>query len=122
MAREAIQNQLGMGIVLKLLYYQLPQLLVVTLPMSVLLGTLIGIGRLSADSELVALQAAGIPFRALLRPVALLGLAGTAVGFYFIASVAPEGVYLHHLMKGELADRKRSWRMAGQVTVMRLCP
>ncbi|MFQ5718120.1 MAG: LptF/LptG family permease [Acidobacteriota bacterium] len=101
-AREALQNQLGLLVVLKLLYYQLPALLVVSLPMSILLGTLIGIGRLSADSEVIALQAAGIPFRALTRPVAGLGIVATLVGFYFVAYVAPEGAYLHHLMKRDV--------------------
>jgi LPS export ABC transporter permease LptG/LPS export ABC transporter permease LptF len=101
-AREAIQNEIALGVILKLLYYQLPQLLVVSLPMSILLGSLIGVGRLSADSEVIALQAAGIPFRRLVRPAVILGLAGALVCFYFIAFVAPQGAYAHHLMKREV--------------------
>ncbi len=101
-AREAIQNQIALGVVLRLLYYQLPNLLVVSLPMSILLGTLIGVGRLSADSELIALQAAGISVRRLVRAASLLGLGGALVCFYFIAFVAPEGAYAHHLVKREV--------------------
>ena len=101
-AREAVANHIGLSVVLKLLYFQLPQLLVVSLPMSVLLGCLIGIGRLSADSELVAIQAAGIPFRRLTLPVAAIGLVASAVCFYFIAFVAPQGSYAYHLMKRDV--------------------
>ena len=101
-AREAIQNDLSLGLVLSLLYYQLPQLLVVCVPMSVLLGILIGIGRMAADSELVALQAAGVPMRRLLLPIAGWGLFWGGICFYFIAFVAPEGAYLHHTLRREV--------------------
>lgn len=101
-AREAVANHISLGVVLKLLYFQMPQLLVVSIPMSVLLGCLIGIGRLSGDSELVAIQAAGIPFRRLTLPVAAIGLVASAVCFYFIAFVAPQGSYAFHLMKRDV--------------------
>jgi len=101
-AREAIQNHLSLTLVLQLLYYQLPQLLVVCVPMSCLLGILIGVGRMSADSELIALQAAGIPMRRLLRPIAAWGALWAGICFYFIAFVAPEGAYLHHTLRREV--------------------
>ncbi|HVA18274.1 MAG TPA: LptF/LptG family permease, partial [Candidatus Dormibacteraeota bacterium] len=40
-----------------------PPVLVFTLPMSMLVGVLIGLGRLSADSEIVALNASGVSLR-----------------------------------------------------------
>ena len=101
-AREAIQNGIPLSVILKLLYFQLPQLLVISLPMSILFGILIGVGRLSGDSEIIALQAAGIPLRRLARSAAMLGLAGTLVCFYFVAFVAPQGTYAHHLVKREV--------------------
>ena len=48
----------------------LPQALSITIPMAVLLGILIGFGRLSADREFVALQACGVSLYRLLRPIA----------------------------------------------------
>ena len=49
----------------------LPQALSLTIPMSVLLGILIGFGRLSADREFVAMQACGVSLMRLLRPILL---------------------------------------------------
>ena len=51
-----------------------PQALAVTIPMALLIGLLIGLGRLSADRETVAMQACGISIYRLLRPVLLLAM------------------------------------------------
>ena len=55
-----------------------PQALGLTIPMALLIGLLIGLGRLSADREAVALLACGVsPYR-LLRPVLLLAVVAAA--------------------------------------------
>src|SRR5262249_41925768 len=56
----------------------LPMALGVTIPMSLLLGLLIGFGRLSADREFVAMQACGVSLMRLLRPVAVLSITAWA--------------------------------------------
>ncbi len=48
-----------------------------TLPIGVLVGVLIGLGRLSADSEIVALHASGISLRRLLVPIGMVAVAAT---------------------------------------------
>lgn len=50
-------------------------------PMSVLVGSLMAFGRLSADNELTALRALGVGFHQLLRPPLL---AGVVVGFALV--------------------------------------
>jgi len=52
----------------------LPPVLGFTLPMAVLVGVLIGLGRLSADSEIVALHASGVSLRRLLLPIGVVAL------------------------------------------------
>src|SRR5579872_4603141 len=52
-----------------LVFCTLAPVFVFTVPMSVLVGVLIGLGRMSADSEIVALHASGISLRRLLRPI-----------------------------------------------------
>src|SRR6059036_3829609 len=59
----------------------LPSVLVFTLPIAVLSGTIIGLGRMGSDSELVAMRAAGISTWKMLWPVLLLGLLATAGAF-----------------------------------------
>src|SRR6201984_3947043 len=53
-----------------------PGVLTFTLPMAVLIGVLLGLGRMSADSEIIALTALGIVRRRILRPVAVLAFPG----------------------------------------------
>ncbi|MBZ5540646.1 MAG: LPS export ABC transporter permease LptF [Acidobacteriia bacterium] len=64
------------GQILTLLLCAFPGILVFTLPMAVLVGVLLGLGRMSADSELIALTALGIGRRRVLLPVAVLAAGG----------------------------------------------
>jgi len=68
LADFAVRRSAGVGEVARLVALSLPWIVVLTLPMAFLLGVLIGVGRLSADSEIVALQACGLGPWALLRP------------------------------------------------------
>jgi LPS export ABC transporter permease LptF/LPS export ABC transporter permease LptG len=69
----------------------LTPVLAFTIPMAVLVGVLIGLGRLSADSEIVALHAAGISLRRLLRPIGFVALGcslGTLVLTFWLSPAA----------------------------------
>src|SRR5271154_2972923 len=62
-----------------------------TFPIGVLVGVLIGLGRLSADSEIVALHASGISLRRLLLPigiVALIAAGGTLATTFWLSPIA----------------------------------
>src|SRR5213082_690890 len=75
---KLIEKGVQWQIVVQVLLTLLPQALGITIPMSLLLGILVGFGRLSADREFVALQACGVsPFR-LIRPVALVAVVAAA--------------------------------------------
>ncbi|MEM4408985.1 MAG: LptF/LptG family permease [Candidatus Caldarchaeum sp.] len=67
----------------------LPGIVVKTFPMSVLLGTLLGMARLSNDSEVVAVLAAGGSLYHVMRPILLFGLAVAFVTFAFGEWVVP---------------------------------
>jgi LPS export ABC transporter permease LptG len=66
-----------------------PGILVFTLPISLLIGTLVGLGRLSGDSEIVALGASGTSRLRILRPVVAVSLVVAAVLFYITFTVLP---------------------------------
>lgn len=57
--------------VVKVFSYILPAFLEVTVPMALLLGVLVALSRLSSDSEITALRAAGLSMPQLVWPVAL---------------------------------------------------
>ena len=61
-----------------------------TIPMALLLGILVGFGRLSADREFVAMQACGVSLLRLLRPVALVAVLGTAATAYVMIVALPD--------------------------------
>jgi LPS export ABC transporter permease LptG/LPS export ABC transporter permease LptF len=67
-----------------------PSALGLTIPMSLLTGLLIGLGRLSADREVVALLACGVsPYR-LLRPVMFLALVAAGATEYVMLKAIPD--------------------------------
>jgi LPS export ABC transporter permease LptG/LPS export ABC transporter permease LptF len=67
-----------------------PQALGLTIPMALLVGLLIGLGRLSTDREAVALLACGVsPYR-LLRPVVAIGAVATAATLYVMIVALPD--------------------------------
>src|SRR5580693_8192104 len=69
----------------------LTPVLAFTIPMAVLVGVLIGLGRLSADSEIVALHASGISLRRLLVPIGIVALGcslGTLVLTFWLSPAA----------------------------------
>ncbi|MCL5022110.1 MAG: LptF/LptG family permease [Nitrospirae bacterium] len=75
----------------RIILYLQPQLMMLTIPMSLLLSTLLTYGRLNADNELIILKTAGISFRQAAFPVIILGtlcfLAALLVSFF----VGPSG-------------------------------
>src|SRR5262245_43001945 len=76
--------------VLRILGTLLPSALGITIPMSLLLGILFGLGRFSADREFVALQACGVSIYRMLRPIALLAAVATAATAYVMIVLLPD--------------------------------
>jgi lipopolysaccharide export system permease protein len=61
--------------VLMLFLFISPSFLVITIPVAVLLGTLLTFGRLSSDSEITAFKASGVSLYQLFFPIAIFALA-----------------------------------------------
>ncbi len=78
-----VRHSGGFGTIILLFICTLPAALVFTIPIAVLVGVLIGLGRLSADSEIVAFNAVGIGLRRLLLPVGFVA-ALCAIGTLFM--------------------------------------
>ncbi len=73
----------------QLIALNLPGIVVLTLPMSMLLATLLGFGRLSSDSETVALFAGGVSIYRIVVPVIVMAAVVTAGSFALNEYVAP---------------------------------
>jgi len=98
-------------IVAKLYLFKTPYITVLILPIAMLLASLFTLGRLSRDSELTAMLAAGVPLPRLLAP--LLGLAAlVSLASYFFndrvvtrANLALEELQRYEVRREPRADR-----------------
>ncbi len=68
----------------------LPNVLVLTLPVAVLAGIVIGLSRMGSDSEIVAIRAAGVGTWTLLWPALLIGAVATVGTTFLHLKEAPE--------------------------------
>jgi LPS export ABC transporter permease LptG len=67
----------------------LPTVLIFTLPMAILSGTIIGLGRMGSDSELVAMRAAGVSRWQMVAPALVIGLLATIASLQLNLNEAP---------------------------------
>lgn len=68
----------------------LPNVLILTVPVAVLAGIVIGFSRLGSDSEIVAIRAAGVGTWTLLWPALLIGALGTAGAIFLHMKEVPK--------------------------------
>jgi lipopolysaccharide export system permease protein len=71
----------------------LPGVVAKTFSMAMLLGTLLAFGRLSGDSEITALRAAGVSMARIMLPVGAFGLAVAIAGFLMGEYLVPAAAY-----------------------------
>ncbi len=87
---ELIVNRgLSTSEVAQIAVLQLIPTLARTLPFAVLVGSLVGLGRLSADRELLALEASGFSARQLARPGLLFALAASVISIVVSVAISP---------------------------------
>ncbi len=87
--QSVVNENVSMWIMFRWFLNRLPQDMVFTFPMSVLLANLLVFGRMSKDSETIALRAGGINFFRILVPVIVFALMITALSFFFNELVVP---------------------------------
>jgi LPS export ABC transporter permease LptG/LPS export ABC transporter permease LptF len=75
--------------VARIIAYTLPNALVVTIPMAVLVGILLGLSRLAADSEITAMRAAGMGAIDFVRIVSIVSAVALALGLFNSLYLAP---------------------------------
>jgi lipopolysaccharide export system permease protein len=77
-----LSGQLPVATFVRLVWLLVPAMAIYALPMGMLTGVLLTLGRLSADSEITAMRAAGLSLARIARPVLLLGALGAVLGLY----------------------------------------
>lgn len=88
--RKIVEFGLPLFLAIKVLFYSLPSFLVLSFPMAVLLSTLLAYGKLSANSELLALKSLGIKTSRIIAPAIAVSIFMTGLTFYFNDKLVPE--------------------------------
>jgi LPS export ABC transporter permease LptG len=88
----ASRSGLPMDTLWRLMSALIPGIFVFTLPISLLIGTLVGLGRLSGDSEIVALGASGTSRVRMLVPVVFLSVIIAAMMVYITFNLLPRSI------------------------------
>ena len=87
--RKIVEYGLPLFLALKVLFFSLPSFLVLSFPMAVLLSTLLAYGKLSSNSELLALKSLGIKTSRFISPAIALSIFMTGITFYFNDNLVP---------------------------------
>lgn len=80
LADLVINRGVGLGDIVLLIVYSSPPYLTFTLPMALLLSTIVTLGRLAAENEILALKASGVNLKSLLVPIASVAVVVTVIG------------------------------------------
>ena len=74
LAERLVEGSVPPLTVLRLLILDLPEMVVLGMPIAAFFATMLTLGKLSGNSEITAMRAAGIPFTRIFRPLLLVGL------------------------------------------------
>ncbi len=85
-----VRNSSSFTTLLQVFLFTLPNTFLVTIPMAVLVGVLLGLSRLAADSEITAMRASGLGIWYFVRVAAIVAFLGTAIGLVNSLYVIPK--------------------------------
>ena len=103
------------GQLVKLFACLFPGVLTFTVPMAILVGVLLGLGRMSADSEIIALTALGIGRRRILLPVAVLALTGVLITAAMTLWAGPLALRTFRSIEADLIANQVSFQVQPRV-------
>lgn len=90
---ETVRMGIPIGSAALIFVCRLPAVVVYTFPMSMLLAVIVGFGRLSSDSEIIAFRAAGVGIFRMMVPVCILGIGVSLVTLMFNEFIVPRATF-----------------------------
>jgi len=91
MAREILAKQVPFGQVALLILFSLPQVIALSAPFASLVGTLMTVGRLSSDNEILVFLSSGLSFRNVFLPAITVGIVISILSFIANDILMPGG-------------------------------
>jgi lipopolysaccharide export system permease protein len=91
MAREILTKRVPFHQVALLVFYSLPSIIAMSSPFASLVGTLMTIGRLTSDNEVLVLLSSGLSYRNIFLPALAVGVFISMVSFFANDVLLPAG-------------------------------
>ncbi|MGP1383887.1 MAG: LptF/LptG family permease [Thainema sp.] len=91
--RRVTESGLPFSLAVEIFLLKMPEFVVLAFPMSTLLATLMTFGRLSSDSELVAMRGCGVSIYRIVAPAIVLSFIVTGMTFAFNELITPAASY-----------------------------
>ena len=110
-----VRNSSSLGTVLEIIFLTLPNMFTVTIPMAVLVGILLGLSRLAADSEITAMRASGIGVWSFVAVVSVVSIAGWAIGLANTLYFAPKATETTLRLESDLLNAQASYEVQPRV-------
>ena len=110
-----VRNSSTFTNVVEIFLFTLPNFFMVTIPMAVLVGVLLGLSRLAADSEVIAMRASGLGIGYFVRVAAIVAVAGTILGLINSLYLTPRANQAILEMEHELATSQASYEIQPRV-------
>jgi len=110
-----VRNSAGVPDVLRLIAYTLPNAFTVTIPMAILVGILLGLSRLAADSEITAMRASGMGALSFVRIVSILSAVGLGLGLLNSIVLAPKAASSLLQLENSLKSAQASFEVQPRV-------
>jgi LPS export ABC transporter permease LptF/LPS export ABC transporter permease LptG len=112
-----VRSSLPASSVLTLFLLPVPSILVLTIPMAVLVGILIGLSRMSADGEVIAARASGIGLRQFVRPVMIMAVGAWALSTWMSQALSPQSARRLRRMEQQIASSEAPHEIQPRVFV-----
>jgi LPS export ABC transporter permease LptF/LPS export ABC transporter permease LptG len=110
-----VRNSAPLPSVAEIFLYTLPTTFTITLPMGVLVGILIGLSRLSADSEVTAIRASGMGAGMFVRVISIFAIAAWALGMVNSVYLAPRSATALSNLQDRLKSSQASFEIQPRV-------
>lgn len=110
-----VRGSASMQAVALVFFYTLPSTLILTIPMTVLVGILLGLSRLSADSEVTAMRAAGFGVLQFVGVVSIAASGAFALGLVNSLYVAPNSAAALLRLESTLKTSQASFEVQPRV-------
>ncbi len=105
---DAIRLGIPFSTVSLIFLLKVPHVLVLACPMSTLLATIVGFGRLSSDGEMLALRASGVSFYRLILPVVLFGVVISLGTILMNEGIVPKSAHTAETVFRQFTQRQRT--------------